>query len=125
MAWWTSRQASSPLFPPGIRQIPGREPEVITLRGMAIGWVPDADFEQTTITLCPGERLCFYSDGVPEAMNPDRKQFGNDRLIETLVDARAFPLQESVMHLVSKVERWCGKTGPKDDVTIVAMEIAG
>ncbi len=109
--------------PPGIRQIPGREPEVITLRGMAIGWTPDADFEQTTITLCPGERLCFYSDGVPEAMDPDRKQFGNDRLIETLVDTRAFPLQEGVGHLVSKVEQWCGETGPMDDVTIVAMEI--
>ena len=58
-------------------------------------------------------------------MDPDRKQFGNQRLIETLVDTRAFPLQEGVRHLVSKVERWCGKTGPKDDVTIVAMEIVG
>ena len=98
---------------------------MITLHGMAIGWTPDADFEQTTITLCPGERLCFYSDGVPEAMDPDRKQFGNDRLIESLIDARAFPLQEGVMNLVSKVEQWCGKTGPTDDVTIVAMEIVG
>ncbi len=109
--------------PPAIRQIPGRKPEVITLPGKAIGWMPDADFEQTTITLCPGERLCFYSDGVPEAMDPDRKQFGNARLIETLVDTRALPLQEGVRHLVSKVERWCGATGPMDDVTIVAMEI--
>jgi sigma-B regulation protein RsbU (phosphoserine phosphatase) len=111
--------------PPVVRQSPNQEPEVIRLDGMAIGWTPDADFEQTTITLNQGERLCIYSDGVPEAMDPEFNQFGNTRFMASLVETRAFPLQEGVTSLVSKIERWCGDGGPKDDVSVVAFEIIG
>jgi sigma-B regulation protein RsbU (phosphoserine phosphatase) len=111
--------------PPVVRQAPNREPEVIRLDGMAIGWLPEPEFEQITITLDKGERLCIYSDGVPEAMDPEFNQFGNKRLIDALVETRAFSLNDGVKRLVSKVERWCGDTGPKDDVSVVAFEIFG
>jgi sigma-B regulation protein RsbU (phosphoserine phosphatase) len=111
--------------PPVVRQAPGREPQVIRLDGMAIGWLPEPDFEQITITLDQGERLCIYSDGVPEAMDPEYKQFGNQRLMDSLMETRAFSLNDGVTRLVSQIERWCGDSGPKDDVSVVAFEIVG
>jgi hypothetical protein len=50
-------------------------------------------------------------------------QFGNKRMLASLVDTRAFSLNDGVSRLVSQIERWCGDSGPRDDVSVVAFEI--
>jgi hypothetical protein len=58
-------------------------------------------------------------------MDPEYKQFGNQRLMDSLMETRAFSLNDGVTRLVSQIERWCGDSGPKDDVSVVAFEIVG
>lgn len=102
---------------------PGEEPRFLRLGGMAIGWVPDAEYEEHSVQLARGDRLCIYSDGVPEAMSPDLEQFGDDRMNDALLKHRLLPLDASVVSLMRDVEQWCGKTGPRDDVSILALGI--
>jgi phosphoserine phosphatase RsbU/P len=40
-------------------------------QGMAIGWVADIPFEESSVTLQPGDRLLILSDGVFEIEKPD------------------------------------------------------
>src|SRR5437763_5590285 len=40
--------------------------EPLAARGLMLGIVPDASYEEKTLTLAPGDRLCLYTDGVVE-----------------------------------------------------------
>jgi serine phosphatase RsbU (regulator of sigma subunit) len=102
---------------------PGREPDFLESGGFAIGWDEDYEFDEFTVDLDAGDRLCIYSDGVPEAMNEDLESFGNERFIEACRESYEQDLQTAVSHLLNRVEQWCGASGPKDDVSILAVEV--
>ena len=62
--------------------------------GIALGVVPDFTYEESSMTLQPGDRVVLYTDGVTEAENDHSDQFGLERLCEvftsgTPTDARA------------------------------------
>jgi serine phosphatase RsbU (regulator of sigma subunit) len=109
--------------PPIVRWGRGRAPETFDGPGMAIGWVDEPEYEEHCTTLDAGERLLIYSDGVPEAMDPDNKQFGNERLFQALHDNADRTIELGVADLLSRIEQWCGETGPKDDVSVLALEL--
>ena len=109
--------------PPIVRLRPGEEPGFLQSGGFAIGWDADYEFDEYTVDLAPGDRLCIYSDGVPEALNDDLESFGNQRFIEACRQGATQDLQTAVASLLSQVEQWCGASGPKDDVSILAAEI--
>lgn len=50
--------------------------------GFAQAMVPDAEYEEPTLQLEPGDLLVCFTDGIVEAANPDDEQFGDDRLVE-------------------------------------------
>ena len=91
--------------------------------GMAVGWMEDVDFEEISLQLQPGDRVFLYSDGVPEAMDGELNEFGNARMVELLTASRGVAINESVGALLQAVQTWCGRSGPKDDVSILAWEM--
>jgi sigma-B regulation protein RsbU (phosphoserine phosphatase) len=102
----------------------GGPPKLVEEDGMAIGWVDDVQYDDNVVKLQPGDRLYLYSDGVPEAMNEDLKQFTMNQMLEIIELGKSRLLDESVSVLLKSVKRWCAKNGPKDDVSILGMEIA-
>jgi sigma-B regulation protein RsbU (phosphoserine phosphatase) len=93
--------------------------------GFAIGLgVGNASYEEYSVCLRPGDRLYLYSDGVVEALNPAHKQFGEERFLNALEQARPLPLQDSLASLVGTIETWCGFVPPHDDISILAVEVA-
>jgi sigma-B regulation protein RsbU (phosphoserine phosphatase) len=100
-------------------------PTLLQATGMAIGWLSELDCEEQSVQLEPGDRLWLYSDGVPEAMDPDHKQFGNRQLVEIIELSGGQPLDESASLLMGTVERWGHNGSLKDDVSIIALEVAG
>jgi serine phosphatase RsbU (regulator of sigma subunit) len=67
--------------------------------------------------------LWIYSDGVPEAMNSQLESFGEERLNQSVERHRDKQLQATVNSVLHEVEDWCLPSGPKDDVSILALEI--
>ena len=109
---------------PGPVHLPvGGDPVILESQGFPIGLADDA-YEERTVRLGAGDRLYLYSDGVPEAMNPAGKQFGNARLLEAIGQGRSEPLQESVATLLREVARWHGPERPQDDISILAVEVS-
>jgi sigma-B regulation protein RsbU (phosphoserine phosphatase) len=94
--------------------------------GRPIGILPQAlaagGYTDHVVTLEPGDRLYLYTDGIPEAENDAQEQFGFGRLQQALAEHRSRPLQAGVDDLVTRVESWCGPTGPADDISILALE---
>ena len=78
-----------------------------------------ADFR---FVLTESEELS-YSDGVPEAMDEDLNELGERQMLELIELGKTKSLDSSVTLLLQAVERWCAKNGPKDDVSILGLEI--
>ena len=108
---------------PVVHVTPGRPPTMLEGSNMAIGWVEDMEYDEEVVTLDPGDRLYLYSDGVPEAMDAGLNQFTMRQMMEIIELGQTESLDRSVELLLSTVQRWCSKNGPKDDVSILGLEI--
>ena len=109
--------------PPIVYQPKGGEPRMLEGKGFPIGIVENADFDEAAVRLQPGDRIYFYSDGVPEAMNGESQQFTNERMLGVIADGARKPISEAVNSLFESVKSWCAAKGPDDDVSILACEI--
>ncbi len=56
----------------------------INVTGMPLGLIAEAEFDEQTITLFPGDIVVFASDGIHESMNRDQEEFGLKRLKDLL-----------------------------------------
>ena len=99
-------------------------PQMVEGDGTPIGWIEDMEYDESVIQLSPGDRLYLYSDGVPEAMNENLDQFTMKQMLEIIELGQTQPLEDSVGLLLGAVQRWCAQNGPKDDVSILAVQIA-
>jgi serine phosphatase RsbU (regulator of sigma subunit) len=106
-----------------ICQTPEGAPRSIESPGMPVGFFPHTEYEEVVCVLAPGERIYIYSDGIPEAMNADEEQYGDQRLMNALAAGRARSLEACLSAVVEDVLRWCGAGGPQDDVSLLAIEL--
>ena len=91
--------------------------------GLPIGWFDDMEYDEHLVQLQPGDRLYLYSDGVPEALDQDLNQFTMKQMLEVMELGQTQSLDDSLSLLLKAVERWCIKNGPKDDVSMLGLEI--
>jgi len=91
--------------------------------GMAIGWFPHASYEDQLLSLRPGDRVYFFSDGIIEAHDWEDEQFGLDRVGNVLSACRSESLDASLDTLLGEVDRWCADCGIEDDVSLLAFEL--
>ena len=109
---------------PGPVHLPsGAEPVILESQGSPIGLGEDA-YEERSVRLKAGDRLYLYSDGVPEAMGPAGRQFGDAGLLEAIDRGRSEPLRDGIATLLAAVARWLGSERPRDDISILAVEVS-
>jgi serine phosphatase RsbU (regulator of sigma subunit)/catechol 2,3-dioxygenase-like lactoylglutathione lyase family enzyme len=85
-----------------------------TILGAFKEW--DCEVEETQ--LFPGDTLALYTDGITEAFNPHREEFGEERLVETLRRHRALPPSELLSSVVDEVRRFSPHE-QHDDITLI------
>ncbi len=85
--------------------------------GTLVGLVADADFPEFSTRIEPGETVCLVTDGLTEALGPDGKPFGEERLFQALARAQAAgqPLADAALEAV---QAYAGE--PRDDSILLA-----
>lgn len=92
--------------------------------GMPVGFFEEGQYSEQTIQLNPGDRLYFFSDGIPETTNKYSEQFGSERMQRILhKNQTRFNLRDSIDDLAASALKWNGLSSMKDDVSIVGLEI--
>ncbi|MBI3271998.1 MAG: SpoIIE family protein phosphatase [Planctomycetes bacterium] len=111
--------------PPLLYRERTKEAEFIRLKGMAMGITAGEKFgqnsEETRLALEPGDRLLLYTDGIVEAENLERKQFGEESLVEVFSRVAAGGPGGIVKAVVDAVDAFRGSAAQSDDVTIIAL----
>ena len=97
--------------------------EPIVAQGFMLGIMPEEQYREKTVQLEPGDRLCFYTDGLVEARDERGEGYGTDRLTWALGahgTAAAGPLTEL---LLTDQRAFRGTQALSDDVTLVVGEL--
>ena len=89
--------------------------------GVALGVVPDYSYAQSSITLAPGEKLVLYTDGVTEAMNSAKEEFGVQRLSAIFSDVAPVGSEATSNAVFDAVHTFAGNTPQSDDVTCLVI----
>jgi sigma-B regulation protein RsbU (phosphoserine phosphatase) len=99
----------------------GDAPVLMAGEGFPVGMLERASFEDRRLTLEPGDRLYFYTDGVIEALAADEREYGIDRLLATIGRQRDLPLRAAIDTIAAEVHDWSnGRL--QDDVSLLALE---
>ena len=91
-------------------------------RGIALGVMDGMDYEQSSITLAPGDTLIMYTDGVTEAENENGEEFGMDRLLQVFAGAPppADP-EETAKLIFTAVDEFSDGDTQFDDLTCLTL----
>jgi phosphoserine phosphatase RsbU/P len=96
----------------------------LALRGFLLGISPDEVYREDTLQLEPGDRLCFYTDGIPDARNDAGESIGADWLAESLPQ---FPADEEASawtdRAIRRLTAFRGACGPIDDMTLILAKV--
>lgn len=100
--------------------------EIISLkgRGMALGVFDELDIEAKDIALAAGDILLLFTDGVTEAINPLKKEFGVGRLTELLRKNHHLAASAIINEIKQELERFADGVPQFDDITLVVLKMA-
>jgi serine phosphatase RsbU (regulator of sigma subunit)/pSer/pThr/pTyr-binding forkhead associated (FHA) protein len=106
---------------PPLRITPQGQTELIgqSQSAMPLGVVSDARYEIVRFTLAPGESLVLVTDGIQDALDPQLRYFGTDRLRETL--RGGLSAEEQKATILQRLAQWRQTEPWRDDVTLICL----
>ncbi len=94
----------------------------LTSTGGLLGISPDVSISEQAVSLGKNDVLALYTDGVSEARNHTRTQFGCEKLAARLGEYRNLPAQDIAKRIVHEVTSLAGPAR-FDDATLVVIKV--
>jgi sigma-B regulation protein RsbU (phosphoserine phosphatase) len=91
--------------------------------GLALGMMPDADYDSARVQLKPGDLLVAFTDGITEAMNAAGDEWGEHRLIDALEAARPDEVGLVADRVLAAAADFTRGAAQHDDMTLVAVRV--
>jgi len=91
--------------------------------GLFVGVLEDIKLKDTVLHLDRKYRLALFTDGVSEAMNATKEQFGHERLGAIMQDCRTVGCKEFVARVFDGVDAFCNGVPVGDDITFFACDL--
>lgn len=114
---------------PTVMWLPGRDkPEVTLLKhtGVVLGLGDTSYFHEGTreqvLQLEPGAGVMIYTDGVIEAMNRERREFGTERLMRVVKNSAHMSVAEMNKALRAALNAFSQGRAQHDDITILTIK---
>ena len=102
-----------------------RNGEVIPVKssGTIMGITKDIVIEEKEISVCKGDKIIFYTDGLTEATNNGNVQFEDFMLDRILPEIAGLEIEKLLNRLYEALILFAENNPPDDDICIVGMEV--
>ena len=81
------------------------------------------DVRAQSLQLESGDTLVFYTDGVTEAMNPQREPFERDRLAEVIAQNENLSADDLIQKVLQSLNEFAQGSPLADDATLVVCKV--
>ncbi|SYZ74223.1 Serine phosphatase RsbU [Candidatus Zixiibacteriota bacterium] len=100
----------------------GGRVEYLKEGGLALGVIPDTDYEERPIFIQSGDTIMFYTDGVSEAKNGRGEDFGVERLVAVLKRHKDLKASDLLKKIYEAVKEYASETHVFDDLTMLIIK---
>ena len=92
--------------------------------GPALGLFAEASFSSGEAPFEVGDLLFAFSDGLPDARDPDNKSFGKERILTHVLELaqRSASAQQVIEHFETMVQQHIDTADQFDDLTLLALK---
>jgi sigma-B regulation protein RsbU (phosphoserine phosphatase) len=89
--------------------------------GPVIGLLPECSYTQAEVELRAGDLLVAFTDGVSEAMTAAYEEWGEERLLPVLQQARCEPPAVVIARVMAAADMFVAGAAQHDDMTMVVV----
>jgi serine phosphatase RsbU (regulator of sigma subunit) len=106
--------------PPMLRRKDGKVDTLFNTQ-LVIGIDSRRKYEERSIPFYHGDALCFFSDGILEAKNPEGDFYGRQRLSETLARHSGESSELTLLGILDDLREFCSGERMEDELTIAVI----
>ena len=104
----------------------GQKQEIVAVPdvgGPVLGVLPEAPFEEGAVQMETGDILVAYTDGVTEAFNAQDEEFGDERLVSSVLRNLEQSSADICTSVADSVRAWSVGVPQSDDITLSVMKL--
>ncbi|MDH3942762.1 MAG: SpoIIE family protein phosphatase [Anaerolineae bacterium] len=90
--------------------------------GMLLGAIEEAEYGEAVIELGAGDMVVFFTDGIPDAINKSKEDFGEARLKALVQEHANKSAQEMIDVLENSILEFIDENAQFDDITMVVVK---
>lgn len=90
--------------------------------GLDSGEVFNREIKETKIKLATNDTLLFFTDGITEAMREDNEVFGEERLLQALLEVKNSNVTKKKKNILNQLDAFLQGSKPQDDITMVLID---
>ena len=87
-----------------------------------VGVMPAWQYTEQNCTIATGNTVFLYTDGLTEAEDGQHRQFGEERMMDTLKQVKGLGPRRQVEEMMNTVHTFAGGADQSDDLTIMAIQ---
>jgi sigma-B regulation protein RsbU (phosphoserine phosphatase) len=91
--------------------------------GPVVGLLPMLTYEQSAVTLEPGDLFVAFTDGISEAMNVSNEEWGEEKLIEAAWKLGPGSAAKCMTSLLASADQFAAGAKQHDDMTIIVARL--
>ena len=100
----------------------GGEMVKLRMEGVPLGLLPDQEYEEAALQAEPGDTIVLHSDGIPDHLSPNGREFGRGRLAQIVREKCRHSAKELVAAIFSELDRF--NTVRFDDQTVIVIKVS-
>ena len=108
--------------PPYVLQADGTVKPVVSDVNPMVGAIDHIDYSQDTLQLAVGDTLVLFTDGVPEAFNPENEAYGEERFEQLLHTVGGQDCRAIIDATLQNVAEFVGDAPQSDDITMLTLK---
>jgi sigma-B regulation protein RsbU (phosphoserine phosphatase) len=93
--------------------------------GVVLAAMEDMPYKENVLEMNKGDKILLYTDGITEAENSSHELFGDDRLLECLMQSYCDSVEETMKKVDQSVAGFVKEHDQFDDMTMMCFEYRG